>query len=868
MLEIEERNSETSLRDLCYVLFQHKRKMIVFFVFVMSLAALKTFMTANVYQSEATLFVRLGGESIKLDPTATTGQTVNVSQSRESELNSEVAIFKNRELAEEVIKAIGVERFQQVSGKKKKTKSDLKGSKQAEFNQVVLGVMNATNAKVLKNSNIINVTYESEDPNFAQEVVTKLIEFFLEKHIAVHRTSGSYEFFVEQAALKRSLLGESEKKLWKLRNETGITSVEKERAMLLNRLGTAELEMERTEAELAASRAKVEALRKTLQPTLLDEQSILLSLESKFEVQQRQISEIKEKLKYLNDNEIEIGQQEISIGKQKEDFLKYREHREQARINDALERGKIVNISLVQRPTLPINPIRPKKALNIALGFAAGVFGAFGLALLCAYFDHSIKTPEEAEEQLGTLALASVPLMKFGSSNGTVSNESAGALAGIKARINDAGASSLKHELAELKNDYKNKIARLETDHKNVLAKLKENSKGLIAKADAEKNKKLDELGSLGIRNRREMEEIKLLKKNEEEKYLNDKDRLVSEYKDKKAKTNKKQRAKLAGEHEAALNKLAEGHKSKLAELKDKAKTQSEAVDKAKRELQVEIARIEACNKELPGKCNTDVQNEKHRFAEEKNRIATEYKRAKAKLEASVQPVSENQTPQAKSQTERVKIFSAKDKECYEVFRERLLMTCSNGSKKPTYVLGLVGCHPGQGVSTVSANLASALSRRGEDSVLLVDADVSSPSLHRVFGAELSPGLSDVLAKRMGDTSIQNMSEQNVDILPAGKADGNLSEIFNADEFAEFVETIRGRYNFVIIDIPALSESSSSVRLASLCDGVVMVVEAEQLRREIAQRAKAQLEKYNVNILGIVLNKRRFRVPQWLYKRL
>jgi len=68
--------------------------------------------------------------------------------------------------------------------------------------------------------------------------------------------------------------------------------------------------------------------------------------------------------------------------------------------------------------------------------------------------------------------------------------------------------------------------------------------------------------------------------------------------------------------------------------------------------------------------------------------------------------------------------------------------------------------------------------------------------------------------------------------------------------------------------MPAVGEVHSAARLASLCDGVVLVVEAGSQRWEVVCKAKEQLLKWNANTLGVVLNKRRFPIPEWLYRTL
>ena len=104
---VEERIPERSLRDLYYILFRHKGKAILFFLAAVVSVTVVTLLSPKIYRSEAKLLVRLGSESVTQDPTATTGQTVNVSQARASEIKSELAILQSQDLAEKLVDSIG-----------------------------------------------------------------------------------------------------------------------------------------------------------------------------------------------------------------------------------------------------------------------------------------------------------------------------------------------------------------------------------------------------------------------------------------------------------------------------------------------------------------------------------------------------------------------------------------------------------------------------------------------------------------------------------------------------------------------------------------------------------------------------------------
>jgi len=99
------------MRDFYSILFRHKWKVSVFFLTVMVTVTLGTYLVAEIYRAKATLLVRIGRESVTLDPTAATGQVISLGQSRQSEINSELDILRSRELALRVVDAIGPQKF-------------------------------------------------------------------------------------------------------------------------------------------------------------------------------------------------------------------------------------------------------------------------------------------------------------------------------------------------------------------------------------------------------------------------------------------------------------------------------------------------------------------------------------------------------------------------------------------------------------------------------------------------------------------------------------------------------------------------------------------------------------------------------------
>jgi Mrp family chromosome partitioning ATPase len=140
--------------------------------------------------------------------------------------------------------------------------------------------------------------------------------------------------------------------------------------------------------------------------------------------------------------------------------------------------------------------------------------------------------------------------------------------------------------------------------------------------------------------------------------------------------------------------------------------------------------------------------------------------------------------------------------------------------------------------------------------------------IHRIFDVNLSPGLADILSAQQNHTSIiQSSPAASLDLLSAGQGGvSSKTQQFESKTFMEMLSYWKKEYSFVVFDTSPVWDESHTVRLARVADGVIMVVEAEGTRWEVAQRAKKRLADGGANLIGGILNKRRFYVPTWLYK--
>jgi uncharacterized protein involved in exopolysaccharide biosynthesis/Mrp family chromosome partitioning ATPase len=755
---------EASMRDFYNVLFRNKRKILVFFFSVVIVVTLGTVLASEVYQSEAELMVRLGRESVTLDPTATTGQVVNIGSERENEINSETEILKSRELAEKVVDTVGVKLVLEgpeetlapgdslfrivrywmrravklsadamakllVSNAAPRSAAQLK-----ERDKAVQSLIKHLNIEATKKSNIISIGYETSDPQLARDVVDKLIGFYLDKHINAHRTTGSYQFFDQQKETLQSSLAQTEEKLKNLKNRTGTASILEQRRILMERIGGMQTELQQTESASAASAARVQALKASLAglPSTLKTGEGTGFAMSAADGMRKEIYEL------------QLKEQEL-LSTFTAESIPVKEIRRQIREGQAL----LSKAEQTKQVTMGINENYQKIQLDLLT----------------------------EQSNLSSLqGRAAVLKTQIESGRGELSN------------LNDTEMqlAQLERELETQKSNYRKYSDSLEQARIDQALELEKISNISIVQPASYpvkpiRPKKLLNLalglflglfGGLGLA-------------------------FFSEYQDHSFK-----------KPEDVDNRL---HLPVLATLPN-------AIHHRKEKSGLKAKRI-------------------HRRGAE----------GAEKAKACEMPLWANGNGNA----------------CRE-----LMHLFAGGTLPVPCAVALVGCRSGEGVSTATGLFARQIALQSGGRVLVVDANSSCPSQHSIFGTKLSPGLADfTMNGRPSLSCIQSTDIENLDLLSAGSGKLELPA-GGLKALAAALPSLKREYSHIIVDLPSVRDHGPAMQIAGLMDGVILVVEAESTRWEVASRAKEDLLQANSKILGVILNKRKMHIPDWLYKTL
>ncbi|MFP4579471.1 MAG: GumC family protein [Candidatus Sumerlaeia bacterium] len=160
---------------------------------------------------------------------------------------------------------------------------------------------------------------------------------------------------------------------------------------------------------------------------------------------------------------------------------------------------------------------------------------------------------------------------------------------------------------------------------------------------------------------------------------------------------------------------------------------------------------------------------------------------------------------------------------------------------------------PGEGKTTIATNLATVYAQRGE-SVLLVDSDMKKPAIHKSFGMDSSPGLSETLTGHFDGLHVPESEVPNLYVLPSGSKPPNPVDLLDSDAMRTFLGQASDIYDQIIIDSAPILQVADTAVLGQYVDGVVIVAQPGRTPRKAVRRARERLQEFRSRTIGAILN--------------
>lgn len=179
------------------------------------------------------------------------------------------------------------------------------------------------------------------------------------------------------------------------------------------------------------------------------------------------------------------------------------------------------------------------------------------------------------------------------------------------------------------------------------------------------------------------------------------------------------------------------------------------------------------------------------------------------------------------------------------------------------------GADRSSGCTWICAHTCKVLAALVPGSVCVVDANLRSPGLHQYFDLEKPQGLTDALTQPDPIRNfVQPVCDGRFSVLCSGSGASNQAATVDINRMRSRIKELRQEFDYVLVDAPSLDLYTDASVLAGASDGLILVLGANSSRREAARNVVEELKAANVPLLGAVLNKRAFPIPEFIYRKL
>lgn len=192
--------------------------------------------------------------------------------------------------------------------------------------------------------------------------------------------------------------------------------------------------------------------------------------------------------------------------------------------------------------------------------------------------------------------------------------------------------------------------------------------------------------------------------------------------------------------------------------------------------------------------------------------------------------------------------------EAYRHLRTSILLSTAGHAPKSLLITSSL---PSEGKTTTATNTAISLAQTGAK-VLIIDADMRRPRLHSIFDIENGAGLSTLLSSALSDGEIDDAIRQDekskLYLLTSGPIPPNPAELIGSEQMATLLRMLQARFTHIVVDSPPIASFTDGVLIASMVDGVILVVHAGKSSKQVVRRSRQLLNEIGAKVFGVVLN--------------
>ena len=187
--------------------------------------------------------------------------------------------------------------------------------------------------------------------------------------------------------------------------------------------------------------------------------------------------------------------------------------------------------------------------------------------------------------------------------------------------------------------------------------------------------------------------------------------------------------------------------------------------------------------------------------------------------------------------------------EAYRTLRTNIQFSNVDGNLQTICV---TSSGPGEGKTTTVTNLAETFAQAG-NRVLIIDADLRRPRVHKVFKLSNHKGLTNVLANQYSIDDVTQVTGTEVTVITSGPIPPNPSELLGSQKMKDIIIQLKQLYDVIIIDAPPVGMVTDAAILSTIVDGTILVVASGKTEVDGAKRAKQLLENVGARIVGVVM---------------